>query len=307
MESTVRISSSELNNDVGGGTRKYVTHTCFFFQRSKASPPEQDSRSRRAHAHNNTPLFKDRMDGEGSERNREPQELVLWSADPHHDACLIEHDMQDHKDLIDSCVHDVRPLLEKHPYLGVMYGSPCYMRRSVRFFARIEDTYGYFYSGQCSESHPPPDTVSKLREIINDKRKSKFNGTLVNLYDPEDYISPHKDDERGLASSPGVGVISVSWGARRTMRIRDASTKKIVFDATTKPYTALEMRGADFQKFFTHEIPKASKRGGSSGVRVSFTFREHVKAQEEEMWKSWLSKRDGMWHHDSSAKRLRTE
>lgn len=103
---------------------------------------------------------------------------------------------------------------------------------------------------------------------------TSFNGVLLNFYpDGEHYIGPHSDDESAL--STGGKVVSLSLGSERTFRIRDKITKKIIKfsgkEISTKSGRLLVMSG-DFQKHYTHEIPKQSK---IKYPRISLTFREH--------------------------------
>ena len=49
--------------------------------------------------------------------------------------------------------------------------------------------------------------------------------------------------------------------------------KQIIKDIDTLPYHTIHM-GGNFQKEFTHEIPKEKKK---LGIRYSFTFRKHKK------------------------------
>jgi alkylated DNA repair dioxygenase AlkB len=99
---------------------------------------------------------------------------------------------------------------------------------------------------------------------------AEFNGILVNRYTcGSDYISAHSDDESKLDK---VGVVSVSYGAMRTFRVRDKKTKKIMIDVPMISGKLLHM-GGNFQLEFTHEIPAEKK---VYEVRYSFTFRRHL-------------------------------
>jgi alkylated DNA repair dioxygenase AlkB len=59
----------------------------------------------------------------------------------------------------------------------------------------------------------------------------------------------------------------------RKLRIREKGSKKIVLDLDMKSCDIIFMSG-DFQKEFTHEIPKQLK---IKEPRYSFTFRHHKK------------------------------
>jgi alkylated DNA repair dioxygenase AlkB len=100
----------------------------------------------------------------------------------------------------------------------------------------------------------------------------EYNGVLVTEYvNGQDYISAHSDDEPDV--NHAAGVLTLSWGAERTFRVRDRTSKRIVCDTVTKPYHALLMEGRDFQSIYTHEIPRQANVVHS---RISFTFRVHT-------------------------------
>jgi alkylated DNA repair dioxygenase AlkB len=105
---------------------------------------------------------------------------------------------------------------------------------------------------------------------MNTKFNADFNGILINKYnDGNDYISAHSDDEKNLDI---VGVVAISFGAIRTFRIRDKTTKKIITNIKTNPFEIIHM-GGNFQKEFIHEIPIEKK---VKDCRYSFTFRKHL-------------------------------
>jgi alkylated DNA repair dioxygenase AlkB len=109
-----------------------------------------------------------------------------------------------------------------------------------------------------------------LLNTINEKFDSQFNGILVNRYkDGSENIGAHSDDEKNLDE---IGVVCISYGAARTFRIRNKSTKEKVLDVLTEDNKIIHM-GGDFQKEFTHEIPVQKK---VLGTRYSFTFRKHL-------------------------------
>ena len=96
-----------------------------------------------------------------------------------------------------------------------------------------------------------------------------FNGILVNKYmDGNDYIGAHSDDETKL---DGLGVVSISYGTERIFRIRNKNDRSIVCEELTRHCGILHM-GGNFQKLYTHEIPKQHK---IKEARISFSFRNH--------------------------------
>jgi len=169
--------------------------------------------------------------------------------------------------LLNACGRGVVSQLERHRKL-FLYGKEVQERRSVGFFS--DESAGYKYSKKTVVPNPLTPELKNLLTYVNSKLNSKFNGILVNYYESGDeYISKHSDDEKGL--DPSAGVVALNLGSSRIFRIRDKKTKKIVLDVRTRDNEMLQMAGKDFQKNFTHEIPKQK----GAGWRISFTFRYH--------------------------------
>lgn len=170
-----------------------------------------------------------------------------------------------------------------------MYGKPCKQNRSIGFFS--DTSRGYEYSGQLAKSQPLGPVLSVLLHTINNMYDAQYNGILVNRYaSGKESIGKHSDDEKNLDAS---GVIAISVGAIRKFRIRkkfpvtisvDPSLEKEskFWDIPTTPYHLLRMVG-DFQKEFTHEIPKELT---IHEPRISFTFRRHTDMMDVKVKKS---------------------
>jgi alkylated DNA repair dioxygenase AlkB len=172
------------------------------------------------------------------------------------------------KELLEKCVADVTDNLDINPPLGrKMFGKDCFMRRGVGFFS--DESIGYYYSGQLSASRPMTSSLTAMLALVNSIYGTEYNGILVNKYfSGQDYISAHSDDESNLDDS---GVVAISWGATRKFRIRKKGEKGFQ-DFPMISGSMLQM-GGDFQKEFTHEVPRETK---VNGVRISFTFRKHT-------------------------------
>lgn len=172
------------------------------------------------------------------------------------------------KSLIIKCVEEVKDNLNHYPEI-IIAGRVCRQRRDVGFFS--DDSIGYYYSGKLAESKPLTKYLKRLLKKVNKFYTTSFNGILINRYnDGEDYISPHSDDERNLDPQ---GVVSISYGSTRIFRIRNKYSKNIVKDIELNNLDVVHMKG-DFQKEFTHEIPKDQT---IKTERYSFTFRKHQK------------------------------
>lgn len=172
------------------------------------------------------------------------------------------------KRLIKKCVEEVKNNLNHYPEI-IIAGRVCHQRRDVGFFS--DESIGYHYSGKLAESKPLTKYLKRLLKKVNKIYGASFNGILINRYnDGKDYISPHSDDERNLDPQ---GVVSISYGSTRIFRIRKKYTKEIVKDIELDNLDMVHMKG-DFQKEFTHEIPKDET---IITERYSFTFRKHQK------------------------------
>jgi alkylated DNA repair dioxygenase AlkB len=168
--------------------------------------------------------------------------------------------------LLDACIKYTDPLLVKKPTI-VVFGKECGQPRDVGFFS--DTSTGYNYSKKTMMPQPLNSDLKSLLESVNNEFKSQYNGILINKYENgECYITAHSDDEKSLDDK---GILTLSYGQPRKFRIRDKSTKKIVYETDTVHSSFLLMSG-DFQSLYTHEIPKQLR---VKECRYSFTFRVH--------------------------------
>lgn len=143
---------------------------------------------------------------------------------------------------------------------------------------RYQKLYGkgvkYTFSGLTLHgSEEIPELVSRCMRFAQEKYPEyPWQGALVNFYyDGTSYIGKHSDDERDLIS--GAPILSFSFGAKRTFRIREKATDKIKAEVETENRSMIAMCG-EMQKEFTHEIPKINgKKGLAVGKRVNITVR----------------------------------
>lgn len=170
-------------------------------------------------------------------------------------------------DLLTQCVLDVQHQLITRPPI-VVFGKKTQQPRDVAFFSDIVPKYEY-----SRESMPAQSLTTSLIMLLNSVNtmcNTSFNAILVNRYNDGDaYICAHSDNEKAICNQ---NVVSVSYGATRTFRIRDKSTKKRVLDVPLRSGEVCWMDG-DFQQQYTHEIPTQRK---IKDCRYSFTFRQHI-------------------------------
>ena len=99
------------------------------------------------------------------------------------------------------------------------------------------------------------------------------NAILANYYEPNDYISPHRDNEGKHAK--GKPIVGFSFGEARIFTIKSYKRKRadegyVKRQFILEPGSAYAMVGQDFQKLFTHAV------GRGKGNRLSLTVREFV-------------------------------
>jgi len=164
-------------------------------------------------------------------------------------------------------------LLEMTPHTLNLYGKSVKTPRDIVFYSDV--SIGYRFSGNIIKSKKLTDPLKKILENVNEYiakftgKTPDFNGILINKYPSgSSYIGPHSDDERSLSE---VGVITVSLGETRKFRIRDKFIGNVVKDIEVCHGDVYWMTG-DFQKEFTHEIPKEANKK----QRISLTFRRHL-------------------------------
>ena len=178
--------------------------------------------------------------------------------------------------LIQQCINEItepeegetEPKILEGPEV-VVFGRVVRQPRDVGFFSNVSS--GYRYSGKCMEARKLTGGLHQLLDKVNSHFGSHFDGILVNRYvDGSKYICAHSDDEAGCDKA--CGVVALSYGATRKFRIREKATKKKVQDVLLVSGELVHM-GGEFQREFTHEIPKEMR---VKEVRYSFTFRTHL-------------------------------
>jgi len=161
-----------------------------------------------------------------------------------------------------------------------------FMGKTVKHPRKMK-AYGrsYFFSGRRHTAAALQDTPKSLLDtmkIIEEVCRRcdstpdvKFNSALVNWYaNGHEYIAKHSDDERDLVAPPTVATLTL--GQERVFRVRRKSDNAIVKDVKLQHGSVYIMYGANFQKQYTHEVPKVSgKKGDQMKERISVTLRQH--------------------------------
>lgn len=198
-------------------------------------------------------------------------DLIKTTAKLDDDCSVVCVKLNHLKPEIKRAVGEIILCLMKEPACTV-FGKPGKQHRNVGFFAVGDSIVGYRFAGQIAKAQPMGEHMKKLLNLVNEIFGANYNGVLVNEYeDGNHYIGEHSDSEKDL--DPLAGVVAISVGAERKFRIRNKETKT-KYDFKTKHLWALQMKGSEFQKRYTHGIPKQKK---IDRPRVSLTFRKHTK------------------------------
>ena len=171
-------------------------------------------------------------------------------------------------------IKDLRDLLsEEDRKTFQLYGKPCTMRRKQKMFG----TKSYKFSG--IEFPPHEGNLPTLIALCMSKAKELRPGinpdaALAILYEVNDYISAHRDNEH--KHRRGAPIIGFSFGETRSLTVKRHKRKRgeegyMKVNLELPPGSAYVMEGERFQSDFTHEVGK-----GKKGERLSVTVREFV-------------------------------
>lgn len=202
----------------------------------------------------------------------EPMEpVVKWSPQEDPTTQLIEHDFREHENLLRKCIEYVTPRFHIEPEVFV-HGKNRNQPRDVWFGS--DKCSSYPYSGRQMKAEPLGLDLTALIRIVNEQLGTSYNSVLVNRYkNGKKTVGAHRDSEKGVHLNKGV--FAITWGATRKFRIRNyvtAGTGAILADVPARHAYGLRMKGGNFQKNYTHEIPP---EGTVHGERISITFRQH--------------------------------
>lgn len=143
-----------------------------------------------------------------------------------------------------------------------------YGPKPIPRFQKLYGEAGYSFSGLTLVPEPViPPLVERCLEYARIHWSNfAWNGALVNYYaDGTQYIGAHSDDEKDLQG--GAPILSFSFGAVRTFRVKQKVTKKTRVNIPTEHGSLIAMYG-EMQKDFTHEVPKTKKAGPRINVTV---------------------------------------
>ncbi len=136
---------------------------------------------------------------------------------------------------------------------------------------RWQQAYGadYQYTGRVNRGLPIPELLAPLHAWCREQVDARLNGLLLNWYDAEHehYLGKHRDATAQMV--PGSPIVTLSFGAERTFRLRPWRGTGNKQDFAAKGGTVFVMPYAT-NLAWTHEVPH---QANNQGRRISVTLR----------------------------------
>ena len=93
-----------------------------------------------------------------------------------------------------------------------LFGKQVAVPRLVAWQGELGLNYRYSGTDHCGQGFD--DNMERLKQMVEEKTKQRFNFVLLNLYrDGDDYMGFHSDREKSLGANPIIA--SLSFGATR--------------------------------------------------------------------------------------------
>ena len=178
---------------------------------------------------------------------------------------------------ISNFINDTHPsflqqLLEnahwKHDEL-TLYGKKIITKRKVAFEG--DDFIEYTYSKQKKIANPWSHEVLEIKQLLEKKLSTQFNGCLMNLYESGEVgMAWHSDNEPELV--PDGIIVSISFGATRTFQLKHKQTgEKIDIKLENGSLLLMDMES---QHYWLHQLKKEIK---VKEPRINLSFRQFKK------------------------------
>jgi alkylated DNA repair dioxygenase AlkB len=146
-----------------------------------------------------------------------------------------------------------------------VFGKHIVTKRKVAWYG--DKPFSYTYSNATKLALPWINELSVLKNIVEERTKSRFNSCLLNLYHSgEEGMAWHSDGEKDLQKTGVIG--SLSFGAERWFSFKHKSTQKTV-SLLLRHGSLLVMKG-ETQKHWLHRLPPTKK---VTTPRINLTFR----------------------------------
>ncbi len=131
----------------------------------------------------------------------------------------------------------------------------------------------YTYSGLRNLPFPWTETLSQMRNSLENLTGSRFNSVLLNLYrSGSDSMGWHSDNEPELGNQPTIASISLGETRKFLMKHKKLACR---WEKMLTSGSALIMAG-ETQRYWRHSIPKTKTL---QGERINLTFRRIVTAE----------------------------
>lgn len=153
----------------------------------------------------------------------------------------------------------------KHDEL-TLYGKKIITKRKVAFEG--DDFIEYTYSKQKKIANPWSHEVLEIKQLLEKKLSTQFNGCLMNLYESGAVgMAWHCENEPELDSA-GI-IASISFGATRTFQLKHKQTgEKIDIKLENGSLLLMNMES---QQYWLHQLKKEIK---VKELRINLTFRQ---------------------------------
>lgn len=150
----------------------------------------------------------------------------------------------------------------------VLFGKVIQTRRKVAWYAN--DAKPYTYSGRTKIGLVWTPTLLSIKNAIEEKANTSFNGCLMNYYhDGNDGASWHADDEKSIL--PNSRIASISLGAARKFEFKHKQTQEKV--SLELAHGSLLLMQGTTQSHWIHQLPKSKK---ITETRLNLTFRQMI-------------------------------
>lgn len=144
---------------------------------------------------------------------------------------------------------------------------------------QISYKYGSGVAARIYTSSPFSDPIGRLMDRLNKEYNCNYNVCFLNRYDTQkNALGWHADDSPEMNTKHAICVIS--FGAEREIWVKEKSFKGEIpkEDRYLLENGSLFIMPAGFQENNFHKIPRCDK---ACGIRISLTFRNYVKVENE--------------------------
>lgn len=144
---------------------------------------------------------------------------------------------------------------------------------------QISYTYGSGKSARTYDSSIFSEPIKTMLLALNKEYNTDYNVCFLNRYDTQkNWLGWHADDSPEM--NPKHAICVVSFGAEREIWWKDKSFKGEIPKENRQVLQngSLFIMEAGFQADNFHKIPKCDK---ACGIRISLTFRNYIKVNNE--------------------------